>query len=777
MKVKSVLLSFLIVCLVLSLSFSSYALPVNVTLQEKAEFLETLRILVGTNGDFRLNEKLTRAEAATFAVRVLGQEYHVLLNAETYKKASAKFPDVETNLWYAPYVGYCTQMGILSGDTTGNYKPYEYITEKAFIKIILGTLGYEMNTDYTWPNIYKKAYEVGLVTDLAYIAKVDDNTDFKRSDAINIIYNALTLKEKTTGRELFHRLIDAEVITKAEAVKLGFIEDAVETEIEEIIVFDQETVSVVFNEPVKSIDDIYIYKAVDEDQELVFEIEDTGENFILLKTKKHAPGVEYTIEIQGIKDADGNVKDVLYGAFIGAVPDKVESDFFRLQKIEPVNGKSVKLYFTHPVNINSENSLYYTIYDDYNDKFAEGSKDQLLARVVASEDNCVLLSLKAGSFEEDSVYNFVISGDMTSAYGVKLNDGMNDEMSFKAIAGESDYFRLEAVFAYDRETLLLSFNKEVNPFLAQQVYNFYLTDENNKPIKIEQVAIESQGPNTGTVLYLNIEGKFVKNALHYLTINNLNDVTRQEYITEMTYSFKADYSFSDSFDIQDVDAKDRQTVEVYFTNIPDANSAANESYYFARSRRSGDKVYPVRALYDPAIHPYKVVLYFNEGDLTANREYEINVSYMFKDYLGNEIGKNIYDYFTASSEAKTGPSIVEAVPISTDAVKLEFDKELAFNQNNLSPSNYTLEYSYSGMNIRKVPLSVLYVNARTLVLKFDKLEYKVPYTLKFTSIVDYTGTSFKVTGDGRNYVEFQLKENVSVKRWQTALRSIRLLTA
>ena len=111
MKVKSVLLSFLIVCLVLSLSFSSYALPVNVTLQEKAEFLETLRILVGTNGDFRLNEKLTRAEAATFAVRVLGQEYHVLLNAETYKKASAKFPDVETNLWYAPYVGYCTQMG------------------------------------------------------------------------------------------------------------------------------------------------------------------------------------------------------------------------------------------------------------------------------------------------------------------------------------------------------------------------------------------------------------------------------------------------------------------------------------------------------------------------------------------------------------------------------------------------------------------------------------------------------------------------------------------
>jgi len=387
---------------------------------------------------------------------------------------------------------------------------------------------------------------------------------------------------------------------------------------------------------------------------------------------------------------------------------------------------------------------------------ADGSKDQLLARTVGSESNCVYLSLKTGSFEDDSLYTLVISGDMTSAYGVKMNDGNGDEMPFRAVAGEADYFRLEKIKTYDRETLMLTFNKEVNTFLAQQVYNFYLTDESNSPIRIEHVTVESQGANAGKVLYLNIEGMFIKNARYYITINNLNDVTRQEYITETTYSFDADYGQSGRFGIQKIVVQDRQTIEVYFTNLPDPDSAVNESNFYVKPRKGSGVIYPVRALYDPAIHPNRVVLFFSDTALTASKDYDLVVDYEFKDYLGNEIGMTVNNYFTASSKAKTGPSIEEAVPVSTDAIKLVFDKEISFNQVNLSPSNYTLEYSYNGMPIRKVPLSVLYVNAKTLVLKFDRLEYDVPYMLKFASIVDYTGATYKVTSDGKNFVEFRL---------------------
>ena len=51
------------------------------------------------------------------------------------------------------------------------------------------------------------------------------------------------------------------------------------------------------------------------------------------------------------------------------------------------------------------------------------------------------------------------------------------------------------------------------------------------------------------------------------------------------------------------------------------------------------------------------------------------------------------------------------------------------------------------------------MNSKTLVLKFDELLPDISYTLKFNTLVDYTGSGFKVFGEGTNFVEFKLKEN------------------
>ena len=383
----------------------SFALPAMATQQQKVQLLDELRIFTGSNGDYRLNDKLSRSEASALAVRIMGKDYEVLLNASKYK--NTPYPDVDPNHWYAPYVGFCTKEGILSGDTKGNYNPNDFITEKSFLKIVLGVLGYQLNSDYTWDNVYRKAFEAGLVTSLSYIAKEEDNTDFKRGDAVNVLYNALMLKEKSTGKELFYRLIDSNIITTEKAIELGLIEktdeedkdveDVIEdenpTEIEELLIFDANTVSIIFNEDIESIGKIYIYEVNDEDEELDFEIEEMEDDYLLIKTDRQVPGQEYTIEIQDIEDADGNTLDVLFAAFIGAEAEVVESDFFRIQKIEPINEKSVKLFFTHPVNINSENAIYYTIFED-GYSFASGEKDQLIIRTINAEDHCVLLSLK-----------------------------------------------------------------------------------------------------------------------------------------------------------------------------------------------------------------------------------------------------------------------------------------------------------------------------------------------------------------------------------------------
>jgi len=757
-KLRSIFVLGLVLILTTMATVSS-ALPKTALENEKVQLLNDLKIFTGSNGDYRLNDKLARSEASALAVRILGKELHVLVNAASYRKT--KYPDVDASQWYASYVGYCTEQGILSGDTAGNYNPNDFITEKSFIKIILGVLGYEYNIDFTWASIYKKAFEVGLVTDLLYIAKEEDNINFTRRAAVNIMYNALFLKTKNTESALFNKLIDGGIITTEEAVEFGLLEeelkDEIVTEIDELIVFDQNNITILFNEDVKSIDQIKIYQANNEDKMLAFGIEEKKDGYVVLKTEKQTPGLEYTIEIRTVEDLYGNVQDELYGAFIGFMRQTVESDFFRIQKIEPINEKSINIYFTHPVNINTENPLYYRISNE-SFIFASGEKDQLLLRAVTAEDSCVQLTLKNSTFNEGEQYRIEINGCMTSAYGVKLNDGYGDEMAFKAVAGQADSFVLLEVVPYESNVILLSFNKEVNPFLAQQVYNYYVTDKDQKPIAIESVTLESQGLRVGEIVYLQLKESMKRNGKYYVTINNLNDITRQEFITERTYSFEADYGFAESLDIVDVTPKDRQTVEVYFSNMLDPSTAEIVDYYPIALRNGTTTVYPRGVRYDRNIHPYRVTLFFNDNDLEEKREYELKVSFDIKDYLGNKAGATLRRRFHASDVEKIAPSIEEVTPISTNAVKLVTNKELAFTIANLQPSNYTLEYNYQGMGIKEVPLSVLYINAKTLVLMFDKLDYEMPYTLRINAIVDFSGTVYKVTGEGKNYVDFILEE-------------------
>lgn len=754
-KGRSILVLGLVLSLLTSMTSGSFALSKTATEQEKVQLLNDLSIFTGYNGDYRLNDKLTRSEAAALAVRLMGKEIHVLTNTATYNKTP--YPDVDASSWYAPYVGFCTKEGILSGDTTGNYKPNDFVTEKAFAKIVLGVLGYEFNKDYTWSNTYKKAFEVGLVSEISYIVKEDENHEFKRRDAVNIMYNALSLYDKANGKELFYKLIDAGTISIDKATELGLIEDKTITEIEELLVFDQYNITIFFNEDIKSIGNVQIYQVNKEDKKLAFGIEEIKGNYAMLKTERQTPGVEYTVEVHKVEDSRGNVQEALYTAFIGYMQQNVESDFFRIQKIEPINDKSVKLYFTHPVDINSENPLYYSISNE-SYTFAAGEKDQIVARTITAEDHCVLLSIKNGTFTEGDKYRVEINGEMTSAYGVKMNDGIGDEMAFTAVSGQADSFSVLEIIPYEYNTILLSFNKEVNPFLAQQIYNYYVTDKNNSPIAIESATVESQGLRIGEVLYLHLKERLQKNEKYYVTINNLNDVTRQEYITERTYSFIADYGISESLDIVDVSPIDMQTIDVYFSNMLDPVTAQNINYYPIALVNGNKTVYPKGVLYDKNIHPYKVTMYFGDNDLEIRREYELKVSFDIKDYLGNKAGATLRKRFNASDKEKTAPSINEAKPISSNAIKLTYDKQLAFTQVNLQPNNYTLEYNYQGMSIKKVPLSVQYINSKTLVLMFDKLEYELPYTLRIGTIVDFSGTAYKVTGEGTNYVDVVLKK-------------------
>ena len=748
---KRLTVIILIICMLIIPITTNAEIPRSATTTDKTNLLSELLILTGTSADYRLNEQMTRGEAAAFAVRLMGQELHVLSNSESYRNTA--FPDVKATDWYAPYVGYCSQNGIISGDTTGYYKPYDLINEKSFLKIVLSILGYSINSDYTWGGVFVKAFEVGLVTDLSYIAKTDENDSFKRLDAVNAIYNALFLSCKGSDKELFYKLIDAGIITISEATKLGLIKDELITEITNVDVNDATSVTVYFNENIGSIGSVKIYETTNPTKLLDCQIDVLSDEYVILKTSAHTSEVEYTIEIMDVEDTEGNKQTVLNKNFVGYIPIEIESDFFRIKKIEPVNNNSVLIYFTQPLNINSEISINYKIYRE-NNIFADGAEDKLITRVFNQTDNSLLLSLRTGTFQEGELYQVIIGGELTGAYGVKLNNGFGDGMEFVAAGGQDEKFKLDEVSTYGEGTLLLSFNKEINPALAQQIFNFYVTDKDGKPMAVENTL------TLGPVLFINIKDRFIKNELYYVTINNLNDITRKEYISEMTYSVKAEYDSTSQIHVSNVESTDEQTVIVYFSESLDEASANNINNYSIYSKSSYSTQRPNKIYFNAKQEPNKVILYFNnDNSLVGNNQYELRVSSSIKTYMGKTSGKTLTSVFHASYNRKVIPIITEAVPVSLDAVKLVFDKELAFDYNNLSPENYTLEYSFNGMTIKKVPLGVLYINAKTLVLKFDKLEYEIPYTLKFNTLMDYSGVSFKVTGEGTNYVEFKVEKN------------------
>jgi len=166
------------VVLVIAVCFSLVTLSVYGTTDynEMALVLNRLNILQGSNGNFQLDKQLERAQATAFIIRMIGKEDYVKQNADQF--SSTSFSDVPVNSWFAPYVGYGTQNNIIASSLNGKFEPYEYISEKAFLKMALCALGYEYGTDFNWSNVYQKAYEIGLVVDESYAVKTNDNNEF-----------------------------------------------------------------------------------------------------------------------------------------------------------------------------------------------------------------------------------------------------------------------------------------------------------------------------------------------------------------------------------------------------------------------------------------------------------------------------------------------------------------------------------------------------------------------------------------------------------------------
>ena len=136
----------------------------DIVYDEAVDVISTIHVVDGyPDGGFGPKGNLSRGAAAKIICNlILGPTTASQLHADT-----APFRDVPVNHDFAGYIAYCQKEGIISGYGDGNFYPAGSLSGNAFMKMLLGALGYDAEIEqYVGPNwtinVAKRAIGIGL---------------------------------------------------------------------------------------------------------------------------------------------------------------------------------------------------------------------------------------------------------------------------------------------------------------------------------------------------------------------------------------------------------------------------------------------------------------------------------------------------------------------------------------------------------------------------------------------------------------------------------------
>ncbi len=201
-------MSMVLACLMLLGSFGAAAQTetckigtLDVPYQEQAaEQLQALGLMKGTENGLALEEEVTRAQAVTMIVRLLG---------ETVEEQENPFADVQGH-WAQDTVAYAAGNGYVKGVSETAFEPERGVTGQEFTAMLLRAFGYAAESD--------TAYEMGVASGMLlnnYSKAAVEQADYAliRSDLANICNGAL-LAKTADGEAVMDVLIAKGVFTE-----------------------------------------------------------------------------------------------------------------------------------------------------------------------------------------------------------------------------------------------------------------------------------------------------------------------------------------------------------------------------------------------------------------------------------------------------------------------------------------------------------------------------------------------------------------------------------
>ncbi len=398
------------------------------TTEDIAVLLGKMELISGDNEGYNLEGNLTRAEASTFIVKLLGKEATVLSDKAMYTKSN--FPDINGDEWYAPFVGFCERGYILTGFPDGTVQADTTLSEKAFLTMVLKTMGYT-SEDFSWDTVYTFAFEIGLITDEMYKDKIEDDLEYTRGDAVKVMYNALKLKKADDKTSFIDDLINNEVVTTDLLVeyKMIEVEEAVKeekkptdiaTRMESVNIVSEQELTITLNESIDvTRDNIKIYRKDNPGSLLMIKGIYVDSNVITINSIDSTVDETFVLEMCNLIDEDGYVVEELRKEFEGFKDQRSDSETFFIASMERVSDTEVAVYFNQTLTSGAWISVFYSIYLE-DELFVNGEGSDISVKFIDDTNTSILIKLNNHTFDKNKVYEFRTVSGFSCLSGLEL---------------------------------------------------------------------------------------------------------------------------------------------------------------------------------------------------------------------------------------------------------------------------------------------------------------------------------------------------------------------
>ncbi len=159
------------------------------------------------DGTVKPGANIKRSEAAAIIAKVS-------TDFDAKAEYEIKLSDVKEGEWYAAYVGYCADNGIITGYTDGTFRPNEYITRAEFTVMISRMLALELTADGSfpdtgdhWANAYIMALKAAGMVDGYTDGTFKPENDITRAEAVKIVNRAI---DRVPSKERLDRYVEDE---------------------------------------------------------------------------------------------------------------------------------------------------------------------------------------------------------------------------------------------------------------------------------------------------------------------------------------------------------------------------------------------------------------------------------------------------------------------------------------------------------------------------------------------------------------------------------------